>query len=179
MYICSKQSLHRSFVPPRGGGRLSSFTLVEVVIAIGVATFVLISILGMMSYASQMVQQSDKYSRLAIVASQVLAKLGSQEFGTSPYGTWALLEETTYPTPITNFYTYEGLPTNSVNGTNSYFQVIVVDASTGTLSSGGVAFQRVMEPLKVSILWPKPASATVAYANTNIIVTSVLNYNSL
>ena len=178
MYFCSKQSLRLTLAQRRGKAGLHSFTLVEVVIAIGVATFILISLLGMMTYGSQMVQQSDKYSRLSIVTSQVLAKLGSEQFAACPYGVKWAGGGFGSVVPQTNYYTYQGLPTNSVNGTNIYFQAVVADATptTGPMFSK-VASQQVMEPLQVSILWP--TVGTAPFANTNIIVTSVVNYNSL
>jgi len=182
MHICSKQDHcgRDTLVRPRVA--LASFTLVEVVIAIGIASFALIAILGLMSYAGLMVQQSDKYSRLSVVSSQVLAQIASQEFGNptnSPYANWCLNGQNPGPLPTTtNCYTFEGLPTNSVNGTNVYYQAVIADATlAGSTIATGVAHQRVMEPLQISILWPKNGNA--AFAHTNIIITSLLNYNSL
>jgi type II secretory pathway pseudopilin PulG len=163
MYTCSTQSPNPVFRRPSAG--LNSFSLVEVVIAIGVASFVLISILGMMSFAGQMVQQSDKYARLANVANQALANVQSEQFAATPYGLYAPGLTLSYFWR-TNYFTFEGLPTNSFNGTTPI----------GPMTKG-IYGQQVMEPLQIKIEWP--IVGTAAAANTNIIITSVVNYNSL
>jgi uncharacterized protein (TIGR02598 family) len=144
---------------------LNSFTLVEVVIAIAVTAFVLISILGLMSYASQMVQQSDKYARLSAVTSQVVATLGSQPF---------ILNQAQAQTNAVFYYTFDGLPTNSAA---AYYQCNITNASPSTLALTNAAGKYLMEPIQVMIRWPKPSSITVPFANTNIIVTSILQYD--
>ena len=133
---------------------VKSFTLVEVVIAIGVIAFVLISILGLMTYASQLVRQSDSYSRLSNVAGQVLAQFDSQSFAVST---------NRVATNALYYYTYEGLPTNSADG---YYECDVsnVDSLISVLTN-------VMQ-IQLSIRWPKPE-----FANTNVIITSTLNYD--
>lgn len=134
--------------------RPNSFTLVEVVIAIAVIAFVLISVLGLMTYASQLVQQADTYSRLARVTSQVLTRLNSQSYSVS---TNAATKGTAY------YFTAEGLPTNAASG---YYECAVTNAdpSPSTLVN--------MMQLRVSIRWPKPQ-----FTNTNIIITSTLKYD--
>ncbi len=158
----SEGSLGVFRVTLRGRKRLNSFTLVEVVIAIGVTAFVLVSILGLMAYASQTVQQSDKYARLATIASQVLTTVESEQFSISP---------TVLGTSWTTNYSSEGLPTNAAG---AYYQCTVVDATpTGTgftLKDAGA--NPLMEPVQIIIRWPTPK-----YNNTNIIVTSILNYD--
>jgi len=172
MYLhirCSAGSFGVLNRPKRRRGNLSSFTLVEVVIAIGVTAFVLVSILGLMAYASQTVQQSDKYARLASVVSQVLTTLGSQSFAMSPY----LLGENNSsgnfnPLSSTNYYTSEGLPTNSAGG---YYQCVVSDATPANFALTNADGNYFLEPVQVTIRWPYPKPN-----NTNIIVTSLLNY---
>jgi len=133
---------------------LSSFTLVEVVIAIAVIGFVLVSILGLMAYASQLVQQSDNYSRLSNISGLVLSQFESQPYSVS---TNAATANSIY------YYTYEGLPTNS---SGAYYQCSVTNAdpSNWTLTN-------VMQ-VQVTIRWPKPQ-----FTNTNVIITSTLNYD--
>jgi Tfp pilus assembly protein PilV len=133
---------------------LNSFTLVEVVIAIAVIAFGLVSILGLMTYASQLVQQSDTYSRLSNVTGQVLAQFNSQPFSVST---------NCATTNAVYYFTYEGIPTNSAG---AYYQCNVTNAdlSTWTLTN-------VMQ-IQMSIRWPKPQ-----FTNTNVIITSTLNYD--
>lgn len=171
MHTYSKRSSGGCGAPMRGA---ASFSLVEVVIAIGVATFVLVSIFGLMAYAAQSVQQADKYARLSTVASQELALVGSQAYASTPCGHYAVSggNHGAYYNE-TNYYTYKGLPTNSAS---AYYRSVVADATPTPLANYPftVAGQQVMEPLQIIIWWPSPG-----YANSNIIVTSVLNYKSL
>lgn len=134
----------------RGGG----FTLVEVVIAIAVISFGLISVLGLMTYAAQLVQQADTYSRLSHVSGQVLTRMNSQPFSVS---TNAAVTGTLY------YFTSEGLPTNSASG---YYEcgVTNADLSIRTLTN--------MMQIQVNIRWPKPQFTT-----TNTIITSIVNYD--
>ena len=134
--------------------RPSSFTLVEVVVAIAVIAFVLISILGLMTYTSQLVQQADTYSRLAVVSDQVLAKFGSQPFSVST---------NCARTNAAYYFTYEGLPTNS---TAAFYQCNVTNANTPAWT-----LTNVMQ-IQISIRWPKPQ-----FSNTNVIISSTLNYD--
>jgi Tfp pilus assembly protein PilV len=144
----------RDFKRCPGQAELSSFTLVEVVIAIAVMAFALVSILGLMTYTSQLVQQSDTYSRLSNVSSQVLAQFESQ-----PYAVSTNLATIN----ATNYYTYEGLPTNSAA---AYYQCNVTNANPA-----GWTLTNVMQ-IQMSIRWPKPQ-----FINTNVIITSTLNYD--
>ena len=146
-----------SGVSRSGKSGLESFTLVEVVIAIGVTTFVLISILGLMTYASQMVKQSDKYSRLSTVAGQVVATLERQPF---------TLSAAQANTNVAFYYDFEGLPTNSAA---AFYQCNVTNASPASFALTNV------EPIQITICWPKTSAS--AFANTNIIVSAILNYD--
>ena len=133
---------------------LSSFTLVEVVIAIAVIAFVLVSILGLMAYASQLVQQSDTFSRLSNVSGQVLAQFESQPYSVST---------NCASTNAVYYFTSEGLPTNNAG---AYYQCNVTNADLPTWT-----LTNVMQ-IQVSIRWPKPQ-----FTNTNVIITSTLNYD--
>jgi type II secretory pathway pseudopilin PulG len=135
-------------------GKPNSFTLVEVVIAIAVIAFALISILGLMTYTSQILQQSDTYSRLSSVAGQVLARYDSQPFSVS---TNCALTNAAY------YYTYEGLPTNSAG---AFYQANVTNADPS-----GWTLTNIMQ-IQLTIRWPKPE-----FVNTNVIITSSFNYD--
>jgi uncharacterized protein (TIGR02598 family) len=140
---------------PPGAHPPNSFTLVEVVIAIAVIAFSLISILGLMTYTSQVLQQSDTYSRLSDVVGQVVAQYDSQPFSVS---TNCALTNATY------YYTYEGLPTN--NSTAAFYQANVTNGNPS-----GWALTNVMQ-IQLSIRWPKPQ-----FVNTNVIIISTFNYD--
>jgi Tfp pilus assembly protein PilV len=134
--------------------RRNSFTLVEVVIAIAVIAFSLISILGLMTYTSQILQQADTYSRLSNVAGQVLAQYDSQPFSVST---------SCAQTNAAYYYTYEGLPTNS---TGAFYQANVTNANPSVWTVTNVM------QIQLTIRWPKPQ-----FVNTNVIITSSFNYD--
>ena len=138
--------------PVRPSG-LSSFTLVEVVFAIAIIAFVLISVLGLMTYASRLVQQADTNSRLADVVGQVSAQFDSQPFSVS----------TNLATTNASYYfTSEGLPTNS----GRLLPVLRHQCRHARLDINQ------MMQIQMSIRWPSPK-----FTNTNVIVTSTLNYD--
>ena len=134
--------------------RPNSFTLVEVVVAIAVIAFVLISILGLMTYTSQLVQQADTYSRLTHVTSQVLTRLNSQSYSAS---TNTATKGTSY------YFTAEGLPTNAAGG---YYECMVTNANPSP------AVLANMMQIQVFIRWPKPQ-----FTSTNVVITSTVKYD--
>jgi type II secretory pathway pseudopilin PulG len=146
-------SIMRRFRPRRCPGA-GSFTLVEVVIAIAVIAFVLVSVLGLLAYTSQLVQQADTYARLSNVGGQVLAQINSQPYtvSTNEAGTNAA-----------TYFTYEGIPTNS---TGAYYQCNFTNANPSTWG-----IPNVMQ-IQLTIRWPSPQ-----FVNTNIIITSAVNYD--
>jgi len=135
---------------------LNSFTLVELVIAIGIIAFVLVSVLGLMTYTSQLSQQADTYSRLSNVSSQVIAQFSSQPYSVSTniVGTNGAF-----------YFTYEGLPTNSAG---AYYQCNVANANPASWALTS------MMQIQLSIRWPMATSPH--FANTNVIIMSALNY---
>lgn len=151
--------------PPRPRDGFSygavGFTLVEVVIAIAVISFVLISILGLMGYASRMVQQSDNTAKLSMVLQQTLSTLGSQ-----PYSF------TMQELPTNIYYTAEGLPTNS---SGAYYLCAVTNVTPTGFALKDAGGNALMEPVQITIRWP--INGTVRGPNSNTIVTSILNYD--
>jgi uncharacterized protein (TIGR02598 family) len=134
--------------------RADSFTLVEVVFAIAIIAFILVSLLGLMSYTSQLVHQADTYSRLSDIVGQISARFDSQPFATST---------NCANTNATYYFTSEGIPTNSPGG---FYQCTVSNANAPNWTSTNVM------QIQMIICWPKPQ-----FTNTNVIVTSTLNYD--
>lgn len=145
----------------RGLRRKNGFTLVEVLIAIAVTSFALISILGLMTYASQVVRQSDKNARLAVVSAQMLATLGTQSYYV------AKTNATIY------YFTYEGLPTNS---TGAYYQCNTTNLAPSSFPLEDVFGTPLMAPMQIIIRWPAPAGSA-GFINTNSLTTAIANYD--
>ena len=134
--------------------RSDSFTLVEVVFAIAIIAFALVSILGLMAYTSQLVQQADTYSRLSGIVGQMTARFDSQPFATSV---------NCANTNATYYFTSQGIPTNS---TAAYYQCTVSNANAPNWTSTNVM------QIQMIICWPKPQ-----FTKTNVIITSTMNYD--
>lgn len=131
-----------------------AFSLIEVVIAIAIVSFTLVTLLGLMAYSSQMVHQADNYARLSNVTRQVLARLDSQVYAVT---------STNVTAGGVYYFTYDGLPTNSAG---AYYQCALsnVTPSASSLSA--------LMQVQVNIRWPQPE-----FTNTNSINTSILNYD--
>ena len=136
------------------GVRPNSFSLIEVVVALAVIAFVMVSLLGLMSYASTLVRQSDSYARLSRVTSQVRAQFDSQPF---------TMSSNLVTTNAIYYYTYDGLPTNQAGG---YYE-----CDTASANPTDSTLTNLMQIL-VTVRWPMPART-----ETNYIVTSTLNYD--
>jgi uncharacterized protein (TIGR02598 family) len=134
--------------------KANSFSLVEMVLAIAITGFVIVSLLGLMAYASQLLHQSDNYSRLSRVSSQVLASMASESYSV----TSAIAS-----TNGSYCFTYDGLPTNS---TASYYRCNVTNfpSSVPNVTNS--------QMIQIIIRYPAPE-----YTSTNWIVTSILNYD--
>ena len=156
-------------LPARARGRwphgTGSFTLVEVVISIAVTSFILISILGLMAYATRVVQHSDNNARLSMVLGQTLSTLGSESYAIS---------QSQASTNAFFYFTSEGLPTNS---TGAYYQCNVTNATSAkfVLTDATRDKNQLMEQVQIMIRWPYTGSGK--FANTNLIVTSINFYD--
>lgn len=137
----------------------NSFSLIEVVIAIAVVTFGLLSVLGLMAYSSKMVHESDNYFRLAVVSGQMLSKLSSQSFFTT---------STAAQTNAAYYYSFEGLPTNVAG---AYYQCNITNATPSTWPLPK------MMPVQLILRWPMTNASGQTFRNTNFIISSALNYD--
>jgi uncharacterized protein (TIGR02598 family) len=130
----------------------SGFTLVEVVIAIGLVAFVLTSILGLAAIASNETRNADLKARLAWITERVSSEYQSQRFS-SVLGNL----------PATNYWDYSGMPVTNV--ADAYFVCEVSNVTPGTASTNNLAL------LQLSIRWPNPK-----LTSTNVCVISLFNY---
>ena len=130
-------------------GGTASFTLVEVVLAVGVATFALVAILGLFSVGLNIAKKADQAKTLATMSLQVMGQLRGGTNSTVNLNT--------------NFYfdTY-GTPTNV---TSAYYncQVITTSANYPQLDNVGGNF--ISTILKFS--WPASSPVPNQSASTN------------
>ncbi len=137
-----------------------AFTLVEVVIAVGLVAFVLTAILGLVAIAANETKNADLKARLTWITEQVTSEYQSQRFSNSLANV-----------PATKYWDYSGISTNLAD---AYF---VCDVSNVTPTSPPSADYptNYMALLQVRIRWPYSQPPT-NFASTNVSVISLFNY---
>jgi uncharacterized protein (TIGR02598 family) len=138
----------------QGGGvqNRQAFTLVEVVLAIGVVALAGISLLGLITVAMQSSQNAAVQAAQATVISTVTGKLSSQNFTT-----------TAASLPITTYFSAEGTETNA---SAAIYRCDVMDVSPANSATN------FMRQVQLVIRWPAPI-----YAQTNVVEASFVKYD--
>ncbi len=131
---------------------VSGFSLIEVILAVGLMAFVLSAILGLVTLAVQGTKRADLDARLVVLTSRVTAGYQNRDFAS------ALSELSTNATTYYNLY---GTPTNAAA---AYFRC---DAANATPAGNSTNFAI----LRFQICWPYPQ-----LSSTNLYVTSIGNY---
>jgi uncharacterized protein (TIGR02598 family) len=138
----------------RAGGP-NAFTLVEVVIAVGLVAFVLTAILGLATMAANETKNADLKARLAWITESVTSECQSQQFST-------VMESM----PKSNYWDYSGTPVTNIP--DAYFRC---DVSNVTPPPASTNLTTNFALLQVSIRWPNPQ-----LTSTNVSLISVFNY---
>ena len=152
-------SLKRNFVADR------AFSLVEVVIALGVTSFVLLALLGTLPTGIKSVQDSMSDSAQANILQQIRAELQQVSFGTSSTATNNIV--TTLSKQI-NYYSPEGLML--ANSTGAYYMAAFVATNSvipSTNTSQGYFQYESAQTIQVTLIYPQFAPA--ASQTTNIL----------
>jgi uncharacterized protein (TIGR02598 family) len=139
--------------------RWDAFTLVEVVIAVGLVAFVLTAILGLAAMAANETKNADLKARFAWITERVTSEYQSQRFSIA-------LGSVPTNAPATSYWDYSGTPTNI---TGAYFQCDVTRATPSPASTNFTTNNFAL--LQVSIRWPHPQ-----LTSSNVSVISLFNY---
>ena len=134
----------------------AAFTLVEVVIAVGLVAFVLTAILGLVAIAANETKNADLKARLAWITEQVTSEYQSQRFSNALAGV-----------PATNYWDYSGMSTNAAG---AYF-VCEISNVTPTSPTNPAFPTNYIALLQVRTRWPSPQ-----LTSTNVSVISLFNY---
>jgi uncharacterized protein (TIGR02598 family) len=137
----------------------SAFTLVEVVIAVGLVAFVLTAILGLVVVATNETKNADLKARLAWITERVTSEYQSQRFS-----------RVLGNLPATNYWDYSGMP--ATNTADAYFWSVVSNVTpppAGNFTANNFAM------LQLSIRWPY-SSLTSTNVSTNVSIISLFNY---
>lgn len=129
----------------------TAFSLVEVVIAIGIFAFVAISLLGLLTLSAESSRRADTQAASATIVTTVMGKLSSQNFATNVTGL-----------PFTNYFTVTGAETNA---SAAIYRCSVTDISPSDPSTN------FMRQVRLLICWPSPA-----YTQTNTVIGSFEKY---
>ena len=129
-----------------------AFTLVEVVIAIGVVALAGLSLLGLVEVAMQSSHDTDVQAAQATIVSTVTGKLSSQNF-----------TNVVASLPFTTYFTGQGMETNA---SAAIYRCDVIDVSPANSAAS------LMRQVQLQIRWPVPA-----YAQTNIVGASFVKYD--
>ena len=136
----------------------AAFTLVEVVIAVGLVAFVMTAILGLAVIAANETKNADLKARLAWITERVTSEYQSQRFsrclGSSDM-------------PANSYWDYSGMPVT--NTTDAYFQCDVTNVTPPPASTNFTTNNFAL--LQVSIRWPNPQ-----LTSTNVSLISLFNY---
>ena len=137
----------------------AAFTLVEVVIAVGLVAFVLTAILGLLVIATNETKNADLKARLAWITERVTSEYQSQRFS-------AVLTNL----PATNYWDYSGMPLT--NTQDAYFWSVATNVTpppAGNFTTNNFAL------LQISIFWPY-SSSTSTNVSSNVSIISLFNY---
>jgi uncharacterized protein (TIGR02598 family) len=129
-----------------------AFSLVEVVIAIGVVAFTVISLLGLTMVALRSSQDAGVQAAQATLVSTVTGRLSSQNFA-----------DTAASLPFTTYFTVEGTETNA---SAAIYRCDVTDVSPAGSASN------LMRQVQLLIRWPAPV-----YTRTNVVIASFVKYD--
>jgi uncharacterized protein (TIGR02598 family) len=138
----------------------AAFTLVEVVIAVGLVAFVLTAILGLAVIATNETKNADLKARLAWITERVTSEYQGQRFS-----------EVLGNLPATNYWDYSGVPVT--NTLDAYFRC---DVSNVTPPPATNFTTNNFALLQVSIRWPY-SSLDSTNVSTNVSLISVFNYH--
>lgn len=150
----------RSIAPEKVRGGRNAFTLLEVVIALGVTSFALVAILGLFSVGFNVDKQSNQSTTLATMSLQALAQVrANTNLMANPAGL------------STNFYfDSQGNPILSANKTTAYYACQLTSSTSGDVPPpDSIKSQFVAVTMKFT--WP--VSANLAAPLTTNIYASV------
>ena len=153
-----KQAARRYLAGPADALRAGAFTLVEVVIAVGLVAFVLTAILGLVTIAANETKNADLKARLTWITEEMTSEFQSQRFSSA-------LASVPTNGSASFYWDYSGMRLTNSNG--AYF---VCDVSNVTPTNTPNYPTNYLALLQVSIRWPSPQ-----LTSTNASVISLFN----
>ncbi len=140
----------------RGRRRSTAFGLVEIAMCLGIVSFVLLALLGLLSVGIGAGKSSREDTFAAGLGVNILADLKTVDYANLP------------PSSVT-YYTYDGAATNIPSG--AYYQC-TTEALASTMPQTNA--QSFSKRVKIEIVWPLTAPA--AQRQTNLFETHLAAY---
>jgi uncharacterized protein (TIGR02598 family) len=155
------------------------FSLVEVVLAIGVATFALVSVLGLLNIAVQSDSSASHDTTVAAMSGHVLNELRTVPFDAlwaeDPQGARDAAPSIAVPASSTFYFTNEGAPVAAaaVNGNfEVLYKCVVTKTPDEVTRSVGTGFCNQLK-LQLEFTWPVTAAANSPKAGTKSLYASI------
>ncbi|MGB8353721.1 MAG: prepilin-type N-terminal cleavage/methylation domain-containing protein [Chthoniobacteraceae bacterium] len=165
--------------PPGLFGSRGGFTLIEVVLAVGIIAFALTAVFGLMGLAVQGTKDADVYARLGDINKRLVSSFQSQPFAT-------VTNRVTTNVIATSYYDYYGNPltdcygaTNAANTNAPFFRCDVSNVTPATNSVNATNYNLLQYStnsavLQIKTTWPYVSSSSTP-SNNDYNVFSVLN----
>jgi uncharacterized protein (TIGR02598 family) len=157
------------------GRNSSAFSLVEVVLALGVTSFVLMALLGTLPAGVKSIKDSMNESARANIMQEIRAELEEVSFGSSATATNNIV---TTLSQQTNYYTPEGLPLTNTGASippGAYYEAVfaAANAPIPSTSASPAYFQyESAQTVQVTLIYPLNASVAGQTQTTNYLLTA-------
>ncbi len=136
-----------------GRSRRAAFTLIEVVVSLGIFSFALLSIVGLMATGLSTVKNSSNSQAVTNINRELRAALQATPFTNLVIGT-----------PTTYYFTANGYQTTKTGTSpNAPYYTVVMSPTTPTYPAGGTSANALS--VSASIVYPYPAN-TQAVTNS-------------
>ena len=132
---------------------LSSFSLIEVTLALGVASFALLTLFALIPIGLKENQNSTSQTAATSVATTLIADLRATPKANSTSGRFGI----TFDTPKTLYFDSEGNPSIALTSTALYRATVTFPASPPGAKSATFA--------NIKVTWPAAAAVTDASGN--------------
>jgi uncharacterized protein (TIGR02598 family) len=140
--------------------RARAFSLVEVVLALGVSSFVLLTLVGTLPAGVKSVQNSMSESAQASITQQLRAELQQISFSTNSTAAYNISNLAN----DTNYYSNDG--TAMTNSTGAYYQATFL-VNTASIPGSATTFQA-SNARSIGVVLSYPLTAPVANQTTNV-----------
>jgi uncharacterized protein (TIGR02598 family) len=157
----------------------AGFSLVEVVLALGIATFGLVSILGLLNYATGADGDAGRDTTLVAMSDYILNDLHAAPFDAlwakDPSQAWNAAATMDNPSDTVYYFTNEGspLPAATAASNANLLYMCTVRKALDPLSQNLTTGYYNQLKLQLEFSWPAPGNGTTGKAGTKTLYASI------